>query len=222
MPSSNPSTEGLDNRNSNMTMLNGHDAISEFSVATHCSLLTAAIALMFLFLGCAIQSSVTADIETFSMPYRYTGLGVGAGVVKDVILLPEGSEADVASRAIVMALQDLEASIIKPDLPAGEWLPEKQQWLSDRVPVENALISDHNLVHPDMILPPRHYEIQYSGQYLVDRRQLVFKISAQLFERALATDWREYNRRYSGRFFVKPLGQLIQNKLRTIAEEFAL
>jgi hypothetical protein len=195
-------------------------AASDFSTAVRRILGSALAGLLLLVAGCATQPAVSEDAETFSVSYRHAGLGVGPGAVQGVLILPEGLEASVASRSIVLALQELEASIVAPEVPLGEWLPEKEQWRSDRVPVTEALVADHNQAHPDLTLPPRQYKIQYSGQYMVDRRELVFKISARLYEKALATDWREFNKEgYSGTFFVGLLRQLINDNLRTAAEE---
>ena len=220
MPLSKTQNESLDEKMSCIKMLYGHVTTSEFLAALRSSLGAAVVVLALMVHGCATQPLIGNDFEIYSMPYSYAdGLGVGSGPVEDILVLPEGSEVDVASRAIVMALQELEFSIIEPNLSVGERLPEEKQWISDRVPVDDAWISDHNDAHPEMILPPRLYQIQYFGEYLVDRRQLIFKISARMFERALATDWREYKLPYSGTFFVNPLGQLIQDKLRAAAEE---
>lgn len=220
MRSSEQSTEGHHKRIHGRMGAEKDAATAEFSTAGRRIFGSALAGLVLLVLGCATQPAVFEEAETFSVSYRNAGLGVGPGAVQGVLILPEGLEASIASRSIVLALQELEASIVAPDVPVGEWLPEKEQWRSDRVPVTDALIADHNQAHPDLILPPRQYKIQYSGQYVVDRRELVFKISARLYERALATDWREFSKEgYSGTFFVGLLRQLIADNLRTAAEE---
>jgi hypothetical protein len=62
-------------------------------------------------------------------------------------------------------------------------------------------------------LPPRFYSVQYSGQYKLQNRELVFAISAVLFEQAAATARRKYEGLYSGSFFVDSLADALKARL---------
>lgn len=167
--------------------------------------------------ACATQKPVPASTGgdvTFFVPYVYEGLGVGDGEVEGVVELPKDGEERVVSRAIVLALQELQNSIVVPDLGPGEALPQKRLWKTDRAPIPQSQIVEHNNQYPGMALPPRYYSLEYHGEYVAERRQLIFRISALLYEQAYAADPRKYNQKYSGKFFVDVLEKLIREKLQ--------
>jgi hypothetical protein len=171
--------------------------------------------------GCATNGSFAppaADsMMTLSVPISYTdGLGVGAGAVQGAVEMAKGSEAKSASRAIVLALQDMETNLKTPRLGAGELLPQKLEWVSDRAPLPLERIRGHNALNPEMKLAEQFkYQIEFVGDYVVDRSELLFRISARVFESASAAEPREYRQPYSGKFFVDALGKLIREKLIT-------
>jgi hypothetical protein len=172
--------------------------------------------------GCAtggLPARPVADsVMTLSVPISYTdGLGVGAGAVQGAVEMAKGSEAKTASRAIVLALQDMETNLKTPRLGAGEFLPQKLEWVSDRAPLPLERIRGHNALNPEMKLAEQFkYQIEFVGDYVVDRSELLFRISARVFESASATEPREYRQPYSGKFFVDTLGKLIREKLITL------
>lgn len=181
------------------------------------------VAILLLSAGCAVTNAGLSPIlenpSDFVVPLAFTdGLGVGAGAVEGAFEIGKDDVNKAASRAIVLALQELEISIQEPPLKAGELLPQRRKWVSDRAPVTASRIRDHNVSHPEMKLSEQfNYQIAYLGEYVVERNELIFRVSAQLYESAAAAGQREYKQPYSGRFFVDVLGKLIQSKLRGAA-----
>lgn len=157
------------------------------------------------------------DAATLSIPFRYAGLGVGSGIVEGTVVLPDDAAAAFVSRAIVEALQEMQHSLIEPKRELGEPVPQDEPWWTDTVPIEQAAIQAHNEAFSGMILPTRFYEIQYVGAYRLERRELLFFLSANLFERAAATEPRRYEADYSGDFFVAPLAEAIRGKLLALS-----
>lgn len=185
-------------------------------IETYC-----AVVIVCMLTGCATNGSsapfAVDSVMTLSVPISYTdGLGVGAGAVQGAVEMAKGSEAKTASRAIVLALQDMETNLKTPRLGAGELLPQKLEWVSDRAPLPLERIRGHNALNPEMKLAEQFkYQIEFVGDYVVDRSELLFRISARVFESASAAEPREYRQPYSGKFFVDSLGKLIREKLIT-------
>ncbi|CAN5309410.1 hypothetical protein BH10PSE4_BH10PSE4_14250 [soil metagenome] len=150
---------------------------------------------------------------TLVVPFQYQGLGVGEGAVQGGIVLTKDSEATYVSRALVAALQDRQYSLVSPKLPVGAVVPQGKTWTSDIVPLSPDMIERHNGAYPSMSLPPRYYSLQYYGEYRLERRELLFSISARLYERAAATEPRPYKKAYSGDFFVAPLAASLKARL---------
>ena len=171
--------------------------------------------------GCATPPP-KGEVVQLSMPFHYQGLGAGANPVDNSIELTEGTEADQVSRAIVEALQSLEYSLIEPALSLGKPIPQNTEWSSDRVPIAQREIATHNEKFPDWPLPPRHYSVQYSGSYKLERRELIIRLSAHLFEGALASEPRPYRKDYSGNYFVHPLEEALKEKLLKLKEQAPL
>ncbi len=135
-------------------------------------------------------------------------------MVDGVITLTKNSEAAFVSRVLVSALQERQYALVEPEVTLGSPLPQGKTWTTDIVPVSAEVIAEHNRTHPEMTpLPPRYYSVRYSGQYKLQKRELVFVISAQLFERGAATAPRKYKGDYSGSFFVDPLSEALRSKL---------
>ena len=164
--------------------------------------------------GCASQHPVN-----LSIPFRYEGLGAGANDVRNEIVLPVDRESTFISRAIVNALQELEFSVVEPDVELGSPLPQGKQFTTDTVPIRAAVIADHNIQHEgEMSLPPRFYSLRYHGAYRLVDRDLVFELTAELYERAAATTSRLYTKSYSANFFIAPLGNAIKAKLQLLGD----
>ena len=149
-----------------------------------------------------------------AVPFRYEGFGVGAGLVQDTLILKQDGEAAVISRALVSALQAHQLSVVKPTVNLGVPLPQNQTWESDVAPVPPELVAAYNRANPNLALAPRKWSIQYSGQYKLERRQLLVSISAKLYEAGFSGPSKPYKGAYSGAFFVSQLTDTLQAKLK--------
>ena len=162
----------------------------------------------------ALSSAAPKDSPpALAVPFRYEGFGVGAGAVQDTLVLKQDSEAVVVSRALVNALQAHQLSVVKPTVGLGVPLPQNQAWESDVAPVPPELVAAYNRANPNLALGPRKWSIQYSGQYKLERRQLLFSISAKLYEAGFSGPSKPYKGPYSGAFFVSQLTNTLQTKL---------
>lgn len=173
-----------------------------------------------IFLLMAITGCAGPRMTCLKIPYRYRSLAAGIEGVKMPVIAP-GRERDAISSAIILALQEMEYSIIEPTILAGELLPEDQDIVTDAVPLRKADILLHNR---SSLLDPIHddalYRLTYRLQYgVVDKPFLTHKhfslIIWSILERCGAGGtWHDYPRSYSAQFFAQRLRDHIEEKLK--------
>lgn len=181
-----------------------------------------AVALLLVLGGCASAPDQRRGMgdggqsESMSVPFAYSGIGVGPSAMAGVIELERGMESRIASRAIIDAVQSLQLAFIEPT-PVGldTLLPPKKSWTTDVLPIERASIEAYNANAPARMTVPidRLYSVQYTGEYAVVDRELRFNIAVKLFQRGAASAARPYARDYSGAYFIRQLTEAIRTKL---------
>jgi hypothetical protein len=167
-----------------------------------------------------ITSCAGTSLTTLQIPYKYNSLAAGnEGVIIPVIA--QGKEKIAISRAIIRALQEMEYSIIEPNIPFGQLLPEGQNIITDAVPLKNIDVLSHNrgsLLSPIPI--DALYRIKYRLRYgIVDKpflthKHFALKIWSILERRGSGGKWHAYPKLYSGRFFANRLRDRIENELK--------
>jgi hypothetical protein len=174
--------------------------------------------------GCASTTEgvkLSENEESFAVPYSYKGFGAGPQPILGVVELNEGSEARIASRAVVEAMQSFQLSIVDPPAQLDTILPPNKPWKTDIAPVKVEDIAEYNRRFPHMALPvDRLYGIQYSGMYTIVEKEFRFRLESILFQRGAASDYRPYSRKdYSGSFFFERAKALFLERLGSISRQ---
>jgi len=132
-------------------------------------------------------------------------------------MIRAGTSVDMASRALIEALQAMGMNIDKPAPTVGRPVPPNRTWETDISVLPAATIDDYNRVNRATTLPTARYGLRYSGQFTVDHGRFHYVISAQLFRRGvIASKWtRVRDDRYFGNFFVARLMKMVGANLRS-------
>jgi hypothetical protein len=150
------------------------------------------------------------------MVFEYPSFGAGTQPFLGSVVLAQGTEAMTASRAIIDSVQLLQHSIVEPPLQAGGAILAGQTWSTDTVEIDPKLVTEHNQAFPAMALPTdRQYGIKYSGTYVIENKQLAFKLQSFIYQRGTQSAFRPYDGPYSGAFFGQRLEKVIQGRLST-------
>jgi hypothetical protein len=170
--------------------------------------------------GCAARAGSATPEETLVVPYSLRTLGVGSQEVSGRLILDQGTEQAIVSNSLIEALQSFHLSVVDPSLGSTGQLSPGRKWTTDKGPLLQAAIDEHNRAAPSMRLSSdRYYGIQYSGEYSITRNEFVFSIRAVLHERGALSDFRPYpGKAYSGRFFVDQLKEAIRAALDRAAK----
>ena len=158
-----------------------------------------------------------AGEPSLEMPFVIEGTGMGGGWAQGAVVIRAGTGGEVASYALVQALQAMGMSIVRPALAVGRPVPPGRPWTTDITVLPPSVIADYNRVHGALTLPAVRYGLRYSGRFAVDHGRFRYVISAQLFQRgALSSNWsRVKDDRYFGTFFVDRLTRIVAANLRS-------
>ncbi|WP_295762638.1 hypothetical protein [Undibacterium sp.] len=164
------------------------------------------------------NSTENASDWAVIQPYHHPIAGMGSSTFFGSITVPENQERIVASRALILALQNFMLSVVKPKLDADGNIPVKSEWLSDSAPLGLAMLSSYNNTYPDLKLAPAQYQLVYEGQYDLTDGKFRYKIAARLFQRgAIGNITPVRDDRYAGQFFVQRLATEISQQLHNEA-----
>lgn len=150
-------------------------------------------------------------------PFHYPMAGVGGGAVLGSVEVPDRSEAAFASRALVMALQDLQHSIVLPVVGLDATIPANTPWKTDIVAIAPAVIEEHNRSSAPLTLRGAQFGVLYSGLHDSRDRQLRYRVATQVFQRgAMSGQWAALNDpQYSGQFFAERLRVRIVERMKS-------
>lgn len=151
--------------------------------------------------------------------FHYPTMGMGGGNVSGSIMIPDGAEHRIASTALLMALQDNQLSVRRPDVPLDGVIPPNTRWATDVAPIPKALIERHNAAFPSANLRTAVYGVSFEGLHSTDQRRFQYRISAKLYARgAMAKSWSQVSDDgYSGKFFVDWIAGDIDRKLNDLS-----
>lgn len=149
-------------------------------------------------------------------PFHYPMAGVGGGAVLGSVEVPDRSEAAVASRVLVLALQDLQHSVVQPVVGLDATIPANTAWTTDTVALAPAVIDEHNRLSAPLVLRGAQFGVLYSGLHDTRDRQLRYRVAAQVYQRgAMSGQWAAVkDPQYSGAFFVERLRVRIVERLK--------
>src|ERR1700754_287406 len=96
--------------------------------------------------GCAAGSRPFGTLDkdgpwSIVQPYHYPLSGIGGGQVIGSIPVPETKEATVASKSLLIALQENQLAIQKPDVPLDGVIPSNTKWITDIAPIPTELVA---------------------------------------------------------------------------------
>lgn len=150
-------------------------------------------------------------------PFHYPMAGVGGGAVLGSVEVPDRSEAAFASRALVLALQDLQHSVVHPVVGIDATIPTNTPWKTDIVALAPAVIEEHNRLSAPLTLRGAQFGVLYSGLHDTRERQMRYRVATQVFQRgAMSGQWAVLNDpQYSGQFFAERLRVRIVVRLKS-------
>lgn len=178
------------------------------------------LATLSLLVGCSGQSGLTrlGDNDgqwTVVQPYHHPLAGVGGGAILGSVLVPESRETAIASGVLVLALQEQQLSVAKPELGLDGTIPPRTKWATDIAPISAEVIAAYNQKVPLLPLRPAIYGIAYDGEHDTAGNTFRYKISARLHEKGAISNWSPVSDdRYSGQFFVQRLAEAIKSRLQ--------
>lgn len=157
-----------------------------------------------------------AEPWSLTQVYYSPGVGMGPTALVGGIPIAPNAEGRIASRSLVMALQQLRLGVTRPTVGPDGNLPAMRVWQTDTAEVPGPLIERYNRTQPQLALPPRIYGLRYTGLFDIRYGEFRYRVSAQLYERGrLTPDWLPVaGSRYVGDFFVTHLAALIALELR--------
>ncbi len=164
--------------------------------------------------GASPASAKPDPAWSLERPYVPKGTGIGGGDVVGFIVIPGGAQGAVASRALVVALQDMGLSVVTPKVGVDGLLPPLKPWSTDIAPLDGKMIQDYNHDHPTLALPPAHYGVSYGGVFDTSAGKLRYRLSAKLHQRGALSHWSDVAQdKYFGNFFVAALATRISQTL---------
>jgi hypothetical protein len=165
---------------------------------------------------CSLGTSEDWRRETLRIPFRFDARNAAENPVEKTVLLDKGTESNAAGKALLVALQKLQYSVM--NLPKGDTgeLKPRVTYTTDLVPVGDDAIKEHNSQVPVLQLPAdRYFAVRYGVSFNVQQREAVFNISSYLYERAArSSDWSPYRKTYSGEFFARALLASVQEAFK--------
>ncbi|HRP26236.1 MAG TPA: hypothetical protein PLF79_13655 [Thauera sp.] len=170
--------------------------------------------------GAGIFKEAYSEAEwTFIQPYYYPLAGIGGGAILGKVRIPENRETSIASQTLVQALQDLQLSVVEPTLELDAIIPPRTPWETDIAPIPAELVASYNQSFPNLTLRPAIYGIAYDGEHDTSENIFRYRISARLYSRGALSRWSQVDGdRYSGKFFVDRLVELLQTHMKIVAE----
>lgn len=170
--------------------------------------------------ACAGSGPRSDEGWTLVQPFHYPLAGVGGGAISGSVEVPEQREAALASRALLMALQDLQFSLLQPALQLDGLIPSNTPWATDIAPLSTATVDEHNRLRAPLALRGAQFGVAYKGLHDVRDRALRFRISALLYQRGmLSGQWAPVrDEQYSGEFFVQRLRARLVEQLQAAAQ----
>jgi len=171
--------------------------------------------------ACAGSGPRTDEGWALVQPFHYPLAGVGGGAISGSVEVPEQREAAVASRSLLMALQDLQLSLLQPVLQLDGVIPANTPWATDIAPLAASTVDEHNRLRAPLALRGAQFGLAYKGLHDVRDRTLRFRISALLYQRGmLSGQWAPVqDAQYSGEFFVQRLRARVIEHLQVAARE---